>query len=188
MFNMNDIKNIQNIIAKMRTIGRYTNRNNFKLSNLTPELTQLKQIDIRNIEFVESLQIVLSQNRGFCYDQTFLAKKYFDFLNIENHIFYSCTNNIQKLNNQYVYKKNVISHVFIIYKQTKYKWLQWSWFANINNKWQYDTLDEILNAYKLMAQKSWHMPIILTNIDNMTPKKSRLQFLNAALNRQFIYG
>lgn len=174
----------------MDAIGKFTNRNNFKISDLTDELKELQKIDKRNIEYIEDPETVLSQNRGFCYDQTFLARQYLNHLNIKNDIFYSCTNNIQKLNGQYIYNNNkVISHVFIIYQlDNKFKWLQWSWFAQIRNTWAFDTLDDILKAYKEMAEKSWHNKIILTNINDLTPKRSRLEFLNLSLNKPFIYG
>lgn len=184
---MEFLKSVQEIILKMRSLERYTNRNNFKIIQPNQYYKNLSKIDKRNIQFVESPDIVLKENRGFCYDQTFVAKAYLDYLNIENYVFYSCTNNIQKYNNVYVYTPQVISHVFIIYKDgDSFKWLQWSWSANINNNLSGNNISQILKQYRYIAEKSWHMPIILTNINDVKLKIPRIEFLNFCLSKQYI--
>ena len=171
--------------SKIYNLLNYAGKNNFKIDDLNKEpYAHLGKIDKRNIELIATPEMVEKENRRLCYDQTFLVKKWIDEAKIQNKIFYSVTNNLKSENDLYYYSQGVISHTFILCLiNEKWKWIEWSWTANIHNKLEDENIDKVLEQYKQMAERSWHKQIKLIEISNIKFDLPipRLDYLNKCL-------
>lgn len=171
--------------SKIYDLLNYAGKNNFMINDLNKEpYAHLGKIDKRNIELIATPEIVEREKRGLCYDQTFLVKKWMDEVGIQNKIFYSVTDNLKSENDLYYYSPGIISHAFILCLiNEKWKWIEWSWSANIHNRLENTNIDKVLEQYIQMAERSWHKHIKLIDISNIefNLPMSRLDYLNKCL-------
>ena len=178
------------ILNKIYCLLRYTNVHNFIMQNCEVEpYAHLGKIDRRNIELIENPETVEKEKCGSCYDQTFLVKKWMNDENIKTRTFYSVTNNLNSENCLYYYTSSVVSHTFILcFIDDRWKWIEWSWSANIHNNFENEDINEVLKLYCQMAEKSWHVPIKLMEITdiNFNLPMPRLDYLNKCLNEGII--
>ena len=155
----------------------------------------LSKIDKRNIEIIKDPEIVQKENKGSCYDQSFLVQRKMNEIGIETKVFYSFTNNLKTYTwnengieyNSYYFYPGFISHMFILSKiNEKWKWIEWSWLANKNNIFDNENIIEVLKNYQNIATKSWHYPMKIFEIKDIKFPCLRLDILNRYANEQEI--
>lgn len=123
----------QQILDKIYALGRHTGSDNFKMKDVSKEpYCSLMKIDSRNRELVECPETVERERRGFCYDQTFLVRKWLDEIGIKSRMFYSVSKTIKRTDNGiYYYDSPIKSHMFIIVCiNGEYDWIEFSWYNN----------------------------------------------------------
>ena len=162
--------------------------NNFIMADYSMEpYRHLSKIDIRNIEVIYDPDTVLKNKRGSCYDQSFLVRNKMLELGVETKVFYSFTLNLKKENNICFFYPGFISHMFVVCKfKNKWKWVEWSWDANIKNSFDNENIIEVLKNYQNVATKSWHYPMKIFEIKDIKFPCLRLDILNKYANEQEI--
>lgn len=171
---------LEQVLKRTYDLVRFTNHRNFIMEDWSMEpFISLSKVDRRNIELIQSPDVTGAQNHGSCYDQTFLVKKWMDGIGIENRTFHSITSNVPKENGRWFYRAGVTSHVFILcFIDQKWKWIEWSWYANIKNRFESPDIMEVLKMYRSMAENSWHHPIHLCEVKDVSLPVPRLTFMN----------
>lgn len=178
------MSNLEELLKKTYNLVNFTNRNNFIMEDWSMEpFKSLSSTDRRNIEIIQTPEIVEKENRGSCYDQTFLVKNWLNEIGMESRMFYSITDNVQQKDGIKFYSPSVTSHVFIILNDKhKWKWIEWSWYANIRNSFDNENIMEVLKQYQMMAERSWHHQVSIYEIKEMQLPITRLEFLNKCLS------
>ena len=148
---------------------------------------KLGKIDIRNKHWLKSIDDFNNDKRCCCYDSCFLLRKMLNDIGVENRIFYSCTRDVQKYQDgEYYYTLDKLrpTHAMIIYKEDNFwKWMQYSWYANMRNDWKAETIEQLLQKYIHMAQNSWHKPIYITEVTNFDVVGPRLDFFRRVMKK-----
>ena len=148
---------------------------------------KLGQTDLRNKQWLKPPKEFAISRDCICYDSCFLLKELLNNIGVENKIYYSCTQDVEKYQDgQYYYTTDAKrpTHAMIIYKEDGlWKWMQYSWKANIRNNWQTETIEELMQKYKTMAEISWHKPIYFTDITDFQVDCPRLDFFRKALKK-----
>lgn len=155
----------------------------------------LSKIDKRNIEIIKDPETTQKENKGSCYDQSFLVQKLLNELGFETKVFYSFTDNLKTYtwkeneieHNLYYFHPGFISHMFVLSKiNEKWKWIEWSWLANKDNTFDNENITEVLKNYQNTASKSWHHPMKIFEITDIKFPVLRLDILNKYANQQEI--
>ncbi len=178
------MENLQQVLKKTYDLVKFTNYRNFTVEGVLQEpIKSLSVIDRRNGQLIQHPDKTEIENRGSCYDQSFLVKKWMDGIGIENKVFHSVTNNLPIRNGVFHYSGVVTSHTFILCRiDGTWKWVEWSWYANIKNNFEGNDIETVLNLYTEMAEKSWHFPIHLCEVTSIELPMPRLYFLNHCMS------
>ena len=173
--------NILQIIKPVYELLSYTNLNNFRMEEpLAEPYLSLSRIDGRNRELIQSPENTERLHRGSCYDQSFLVKRWMESIGVPTRHFHSVTMNLPRTNGVWHYAGGVVSHAFVLcLVNGVWKWIEWSWCANIRNDIREGDIAAALQKYKSTAESSWHHPVRLVEIkDHPSLPVPRLDFLN----------
>ena len=106
-----------------------------------------------------------------------------DALGVESKVYHSITANVKCEDGIYCYSSGVTSHVFILcLLDGLWKWIEWSWYARINNDIADADLGVVLKRYDQIASGTWHHPVRIVEVGDVVLPMARIRFLNQCMN------